>query len=136
MALARSDGPGTVSGMNITPLVDVMLVLLVIFMVAAPIATGTIGLDLPGAGPGTRSAPAEPIRLRIDPAGQLTVNGLSAQVSALPVLLQAEIARAPDAAPMLRIEASDAADYGVVAKVLAAARNANIERVVFAPSDG
>jgi biopolymer transport protein ExbD len=121
----------SVAQINITPLVDVMLVLLVIFMIAAPVLTQRIPLALPGsAPPPTRAAPVT-IDLRIDAAGQLTWNGSAAPLTALQPMLEAELQRAPANSPTLRIDANGDADYGVVAKVLAAAHNADLTRIAF-----
>ena len=130
MAFAQADEPRNIAQINITPLVDVLLVLLVIFMVTAPMVAQTIPLDLPGAGP----APPQrdtPIRLRIDAAGQAYWNEGAMPLAALPALLQAEATREAAQPPTLQIAASGEADYGIVAKVLAAARNAGIERIAF-----
>lgn len=117
---------------NITPLVDVMLVLLVIFMIAAPALSHPITLDSPGIGPDRNQAePPPPIELRIDAAGGLYWNGDPLPLSALRQVLAAEIARDPRNMPTLRIDASGDADYGVVAKVLAAAKNAQATRIAF-----
>lgn len=131
MAFANAVEHRSVARINITPLVDVMLVLLVIFMVTAPTLTRTISRDLPGRGPAPPVDDA-PIRLRIDAAGQAYWNDGATPLAALPAMLQAEAARDPRRPPMLRIEASGEADYGVVVKVLAAADDAGIERIAFA----
>ena len=120
----------TVAEINITPLVDVMLVLLVIFMVAAPVLTRRMTVDLPRPGP-TPPTPSVAIDLRIDPAGQLAWNGVPTPLSALPAMLEAEAQRDPAHPPLLRIAASGDADYGAVARVLAAARNAGVDRIGF-----
>ena len=121
----------SIAQMNITPLVDVMLVLLVIFMIAAPVVTQRIPLDLPGT---ARTAPAQErqaIDLRIDAAGQVFWNGSGVPVTALRNMMEAEVAREPDNQPTLRIDVAGDADYGVVARVLTAARNAGMERIGF-----
>jgi biopolymer transport protein ExbD len=122
----------SVAQINITPLVDVLLVLLVIFMIAAPVLTQRIPLTLPGTAPppSTQDTPAI-IDLRIDAAGQLTWNGSDAPMAALQPMLEAELQRDPANPPTLRIDANGDADYGVVAKVLAAARNADLTRIAF-----
>jgi biopolymer transport protein ExbD len=121
----------SVAQINITPLVDVLLVLLVIFMIAAPVLTQRIPLTLPGTAPPSTQATSATIDLRIDAAGQLTWNGSDAPMAALQPMLEAELQRDPANPPTLRIDANGDADYGVVAKVLAAARNADLTRIAF-----
>jgi biopolymer transport protein ExbD len=127
----------SVARINITPLVDVMLVLLVIFMVAAPVLSRSIPVDLPQAGPDDHLRPPapEPIRLRIDAAGELFWNGDATALSALPVLLETEAQRVPGNQPMLQIDANGDSDYGILAKVLAAANAAGMQKVGFVRRD-
>jgi len=117
--------------MNITPLVDVMLVLLVIFMIAMPVISQPIVVNLPQAIPPDRERiePPPPIELRIDSAGQIYWNGAPTPVSALQNMMQAEVQRVP--ATTLQIDSSDDAEYEVLAKALAAARNADLQRIGF-----
>ncbi len=63
----------TSAEMNVTPMVDVMLVLLIIFMVAAPLATVSIKLDLPPASPPTNAKPKPPTVISIQKSGELYV---------------------------------------------------------------
>lgn len=131
MAVAMAHSNESIAQMNITPLVDVMLVLLVIFMIAAPAVTQRIPLDLPGAARTSPPATPQAIDLRIDAADQVYWNESPVPVSALRAMMEAEVARDPEHQPLLRIDASAEADYGVLAKVLANARNAQMERVGF-----
>lgn len=133
MAFAVDSAQRSMASINITPLVDVMLVLLVIFMVTAPVLSRAIPLDLPQAAPPDqpRPPPPEPIQLRIDAAGELSWNGDATSLSALPGLLDAEMQRNPGDQPMLQIDANGDSDYGVVAGVLAAANNAGVQKVGF-----
>ena len=120
-----------IAAINITPLVDVLLVLLIIFMVAAPVLTRRIDLDLPQPGPSRPQSPAT-IELRIDASGAIQWNGAAQPVSALEGLMAVEAQRASaERAPLLQIDASGEADYGRVAQVLAAARNAGLDRIAF-----
>lgn len=118
---------------NITPLVDVMLVLLVIFMIAMPVISHPIVVNLPQtARPDSEPIdPPLPIRLRIDGAGQVYWNDALTPISALQNLMQAEVQRAPANPPTLQIDSSDEAEYDVLAKVLAAAKNADLQRIGF-----
>ncbi len=118
---------------NITPLVDVMLVLLVIFMVAAPVLSRPIPLQLPQAGPvDVEPTPRpEPVLLRIDAAGGLTWNGAATSLQALPALFAAEVRKASDPPPMLQIDADGNSDYDTFAKVLAEANGAGLHEIGF-----
>jgi biopolymer transport protein ExbD len=126
------------SDMNVTPLVDVMLVLLIIFMVTAPIASYPIEVNLPQKSlnpPPQLKEPPPPIRLRIDASGQVYWNDQTQPVSALPNLMRQEVERDPTNQPLLEIETSSDADYGVLAKVLAHAKNAEMEKIGFVQNE-
>ena len=130
MAYSATSQDRALADINITPLVDVMLVLLVIFMIAAPTLSHRIELNLPQ--PGPHSPPStEPIRLRIDAAGQAYWNDAAQPLSGLQSLMSVEVQRHSESQPLLQIDASADADYGVVAKVLASARNAQLDRIAF-----
>ena len=131
MAVAMAQSNQSIAEMNITPLVDVMLVLLVIFMIAAPVMTQRIPMDLPGQARHALPQKTDGIDLRIAASGELFWNGEAVPVSALRNMMEAEVARDPANQPTLRIDAAGDADYGVIAKVLAAARNAGMERIGF-----
>ena len=134
MAYSATSQDRALADINITPLVDVMLVLLVIFMIAAPTLSQPIDVNLPQPGP-NRTPPADPIRLRIDAAGQAYWNEAAQPLSALQSLMSVEVQRHSDHQPLLQIDASADADYGVVAKVLASARNAQMDRIAFVQND-
>lgn len=119
----------SISEINITPLVDVMLVMLVIFMIAAPVFSRPIPLDLPKAAREQRTPPPPPLALRIDAAGEVFLAGQPVPLSALGSMLSAERERAGTAPLILNIEASGEADYQVVAKVLATAENEGLSHI-------
>jgi biopolymer transport protein ExbD len=134
MAFTSNSGSGPMADINVTPLVDVMLVLLIIFMVTAPIMSYPIDIDLPQRSlnpPPTTQDPPDPIRLRIDPSGQVFWNDSPTPLSALRNMMEAEVERDPNNQPTLEIDASDDSDYGVLAKVLATARNAQMQKIGF-----
>ena len=134
MAFASKSGGGPMSDMNVTPLVDVMLVLLIIFMVTAPPLTYPIDVNLPQKSlnppPQTREPPP-PIRLRIDASGQVFWNDAPQPITAIQAMMKAEVQRDPSNQPMLEFDTSPDADYGILAKVLAHAKNANMEKIGF-----
>ena len=72
--LERTAAPQPMSDINITPLVDVMLVLVVIFLLTAPLLASAIRLDLPRAGGSTPGAAPASVTVVLDPAGQVFVN--------------------------------------------------------------
>ena len=76
MAFSSNSARGPMADINVTPLVDVMLVLLIIFMVTAPILSYPIDIDLPQRRTSRRrdTTPPEPIKLRIDASGQVFWN--------------------------------------------------------------
>ena len=134
MAYSATPHDRTLADINITPLVDVMLVLLVIFMIAAPTLSHRIELNLLQRGPDP-APPTEPIRLRIDAAGQAYWNEAAQPLSELQSLMAVEVQRDPASQPLLQLDVSADADYGVVAKVLASARNAQMDRIAFVQNE-
>ena len=86
MAFSSGGGSGPMADINVTPLVDVMLVLLIIFMVTAPTLSYPIEIDLPQKSPNPPPPslePPEPIKLRIDASGQVFWNESPQPVTAL-----------------------------------------------------
>lgn len=136
MAFAQAQSQhGSLSEMNITPLIDVMLVLLVIFMIAAPVVSYPIPIFTPSHRPDDGRKPPAPIELRVDAAGGISVNGNPIAATALRSLLSAEATRDTQRLPGLVIDASDAADYQVVARVLGAAEDAGLQSIQFVHHD-
>ncbi len=119
---------------NVTPLVDVMLVLLIIFIVTAPIMTYPINVDLPQRvinPPPQLRDPPPPIDLRIDASNQVFWNNSPVAVTALPQMMENEVQRDPTNQPELRIDANPDSEYEVMAKVLAAAKNSDMKKIGF-----
>jgi biopolymer transport protein ExbD len=134
MAFSTGGSGGPMADINVTPLVDVMLVLLIIFMVTAPILSYPIDIDLPQKSlipPENPKNPPEPIRLRIDGSGQVFWNDSPTPLSALRNMMESEVERDPGNQPTLEIDTNDDADYGILAKVLATARNAQMQKIGF-----
>ncbi len=134
MAFASNSGGGPMADMNVTPLVDVMLVLLIIFMVTAPILSYPIDIDLPQRTtnpPENPKEPPEPIKLRIDASGTVYWNNSPTPVTALRSMMSSEIERDPTNQPTLEIDMNEDAQYEILAKVLAAAKNADMKKIGF-----
>ena len=135
MAFSTGSGKGSpMADINVTPLVDVMLVLLIIFIVTAPVMTYPIDVDLPQRvinPPPQLREPPPPIDLRIDASGQVTWNNNPVQVSALQSMMENEVQRDPTNQPLLQIDANPDAQYNVMAKVLASAKNAQMLKIGF-----
>jgi len=133
MAFSTAGNRGPLSDINVTPLVDVMLVLLIIFIVTVPLVTRPITMNLPQRvdTPQRPLEPPPPIQLRLDASGQLFWNASPLPLAELQPRLQETMAQAAGNTPELRIEANPDAEYEVMAKVLAAAKNAQVDRIGF-----
>lgn len=134
MAFSSNSDGGAMSDMNIIPLADVMLVLLVIFMMTAPIPSYPINIDLPQRSinqPENPLDPPEPIRLRIDQSGTIFWNDSPTPLSALRNMMETEVQRDVNNQPTLEIDVNEQAEYGILAKVLAEAKNAQMQKIGF-----
>ena len=134
MAFSSGSGKGPMADINVTPLVDVMLVLLIIFMVTAPIMTYPIDVALPQRvinPPPQLREPPPPIDLRIDSTNQVFWNNGPVAVATLQQMMETEVQRDPTNQPELRIDASSDSEYETMAKVLAAAKNAQMMKINF-----
>lgn len=133
MASSTAGRSGPLADINITPLVDVMLVLLIIFIVTAPIVARPIDIALPQRvdRPVDRVEPPPPIELRLDAASELSWDGVPIAPAVLPARLQAEADAHAGQVPELRITSDPAADYQALVRVLAAADAAGMQRIRF-----
>lgn len=114
---------------NVTPLVDVMLVLLIIFMVCTPLMTQSIKVNLPKAvGASTQEKP-EVIRLAIDAEGKLSWNGESVADEGLTLCLTELAAKQPQ--PDLHLVADKDVRYERVAQVMAMVQHAGVSKMGF-----
>jgi biopolymer transport protein ExbD len=116
---------------NVTPLVDVMLVLLIIFMITAPMLTHKVKVDLPQPNPNIVNPPEplEPIRLKIDRAGALYWN--DTPVDELGLKAQIAVIAQQTNQPELQINADDGVAYEAVARVLADAKSYGLTKIGF-----
>jgi len=109
---------GTLSEINVTPLVDVMLVLLIIFMISAPLLTAGVPVELPKTEAGSIQDQAKPLSVSIRADGAIFIGERQAPFSSLAPQLR-EMA-GPDAKTPVFVRADGRASYAVVAQVMAA----------------
>ncbi|UTH76074.1 biopolymer transporter ExbD [Chromobacterium sp. IIBBL 290-4] len=114
---------------NTTPLVDVMLVLLVVFIITTPLLTNAVKVDLPQAQAAQHQDKPEQIRLVIDASGKLFWNDQPVAEAALAQRFQAAASANPDVE--LHLSADKAVRYEIVAKALAAAQQNGIAKLGF-----
>ena len=121
------------SEINVTPLVDVMLVLLIIFMITAPVLAHKIQVDLPQPNPNQLPPPTplDPIHLKIDQAGALYWNDTPVDELGLKAQLAVIGQQALNNQPEIQIAADDAVAYQHVARVLADAKSYNLVKIGF-----
>lgn len=115
------------SEINMTPLVDVMLVLLIIFMITMPVITHSVKIELPQASSQPEQNPPETVDIVINAEGNYFWN--STPVSAEELALRLGAAAQQPTEPVLRLNADRNARYDPVAQVLAAAQRAGLQKV-------
>lgn len=120
-------GRGLVSDINVTPLVDVMLVLLIIFMVTAPMMTQGLNVDLPETTSKALRQENEPIVVTIDKDSKITL-GKVPVVQAL-LLQQLSKYKDEDKKNPIYLQADKNVPYGVVASVMADIKNAGFDKL-------
>ncbi|WP_145002831.1 ExbD/TolR family protein [Pseudomonas oryzihabitans] len=127
MAFSTQDNDEVMSEINVTPLVDVMLVLLVVFIVTAPLLTNAIPINLPKTEAVAPVEQKDPLVVSIDGAGKWFLNKDEIQ----PELLRTNLESAKQQDPQLRVQlqADDSANYGQVAKAMAAIEKAGITKL-------
>ncbi len=132
MAFASFDNRNAsapMSEINMVPLIDVMLVLLVIFIVTAPLLTQAVKLELPKASSQVNDLRPEKIEFAIDASGALYWNGEAVSRADARARLEAQGQRQPQ--PEVHLRADQNVAYRVVAQTLADASKAGLTRVGF-----
>ena len=130
MSTAAHDDSGPIADMNTTPLVDVMLVLLILFIITLPVLTNSTNLHIGGIIE-SPPAPREAINLAIDFDGTILWNGTVVQdLAQLERYFVVEAGKANQ--PELRVLPDRRANYDSVAKVLALAQRSGMQRIGFA----
>ena len=114
---------------NMTPLVDVMLVLLIIFIITVPVMKHAVNIDLPRATNQPQDAKPQTIRLSVDEKGQYFWNETPTSYEAIQLQLKAAAAMSPQ--PELHIRGDKAVRYERVAQAMAAAQQAGVKKIGF-----
>jgi biopolymer transport protein ExbD len=127
MAVSSSDDSDVLSEINITPLVDVMLVLLVAFVITIPALTNAIHVNLPRTVNTPPPEQQKAITVTVDTAGAVYFDDALVAQDAIPARL--ETIKAGNAEPSLHLRADERVPYGSVAKVMAAIEHAGISKV-------
>jgi biopolymer transport protein ExbD len=128
---SRTADSQTIAQINITPLIDVLLVLLIMMILSLPAATHKVAIDLPS-GPGETVSPDKMHRLEIAASGAISLDGSPIAEKALPDQLVATMA---DKDATLTIRADAAARYETFDRVLATVKRAGVTRLGFVGND-
>lgn len=125
-----SDSDEVFGEINVTPLVDVMLVLLVTFIITAPMLTNTINVNLPETQPTfQQKQPEKPTVISVDEAGKVYIDKEGYPLVEIEGELIKRKAENPDI--RLNLNADEKVNYGVIAKVMAAIERAGIDKLSF-----
>jgi len=129
MSFNSYDDQQEMSEINMTPLVDVMLVLLIIFIITVPVITHSVNVDLPQASQQPTEVKPDVVTLTVQRDGALMWNDETLTFENLELRLQAVAQQ--DKQPELRIQGDKAVEYEKVVQVMAAAQRAGVEKLGF-----
>ena len=125
----QDDTDEVMNEINMTPLVDVMLVLLIIFIITVPVLQHSVNIDLPRASNEIEIAKPATIRLSVDASGRYFVNDAILSDEELAPRLKAAAAQEPQ--PELHIRGDRSVRYERVAQAMAAAQQAGLRKIGF-----
>jgi biopolymer transport protein TolR len=127
--LERTEGPRPMSDINVTPLVDVMLVLVVILIITAPLMASAIRMELPRADAAPAADAIRSVTVALDAAGRTFFNDQPVDAAGLAERLAATARQGLDTEVQLRADQS--VPYGRVVEVMGAAQKAGLNRIGF-----
>ncbi|MGY3942741.1 ExbD/TolR family protein [Aeromonas tecta] len=118
------------SEINMIPMIDVMLVLLIVFMITAPLLTNAVKLDLPEASSQVNQPKQEDVILSIDGAGKLYWNDKEVDEAAL-IAQMTKASEAKPEIPEIQLRIDKSVEYGTIAKVMALASQQGLHKIAF-----
>jgi biopolymer transport protein TolR len=118
-----------IADINVTPMVDVMLVLLIIFMVTAPLLVAGVPVNLPDSRAKALEQQKEPVQISIGNDGKIFLAETEVPLTDLPVRLAAVAAKGVDEPPQVYLRADTSLDYGRVMMVMGELNRAGLNRV-------
>ena len=125
----QDDSDDVMNEINMTPMVDIMLVLLIIFIITVPVMKHSVNIDLPRATNEAQQIKPETIRLSVDAQGTYFIN--EAQITDAALAPQLKTAAAQNPQPELHIRGDKAVRYERVAEAMAAAQQAGLRKIGF-----
>ena len=125
----QDDNDEVMNEINMTPMVDIMLVLLIIFIITVPVMKHSVNIDLPRASNEAQNIKPETLRLSVDAEGSYFLNEAKIADEELAPRLKAAAARVPQ--PDLHIRGDKAVRYERVAQAMAAAQQAGLRKIGF-----
>jgi biopolymer transport protein TolR len=114
---------------NVTPLVDVMLVLLIIFMITAPLLVSGVPVELPDSRAGALDQDKQPLQISLDGEGRIFVDDAEVQEAELATILAAKAPAEGSDSPPVFLRADRALDYGRVMRVMGELNRAGLNKV-------
>jgi biopolymer transport protein ExbD len=131
MAFSSNSGGGPMADINVTPLVDVMLVLLIIFMITAPLMSHKVKIELPQATLDPRPEPLKqpPMTLAIKANGEIYWN--DERMTPAKFEQQLAVTAQRDPQPQVNVRADDTTKYGIINDAVQTVRKAGIRKVGF-----
>ncbi|MDD2724370.1 MAG: biopolymer transporter ExbD [Methylovulum sp.] len=123
----QDEGDEVMGEINVTPLVDVMLVLLVVFIVTAPLLTNAIHVNLPKTAETAPPEEKDPVYVSVDASGKIFIDKTEIQLESFENELKTRKAADPEIA--LNLNADDGVQYGIVAKVMSSIERSGISKL-------
>ena len=127
--LSDNSGGQLQSEINMIPLIDVMLVLLIVFMITAPLLSNAVKVDLPQASSSPEDIKNNDIKLALKASGELFWSGEAISRDSLELRLQNAAKQQP--VPELHIHADRNLDYGKVADIMALSSRSGVSKIAF-----